>query len=240
MTSNDQRFNNILGEEYELLKLAYPHYDELQQAVGQAIREHFKDSQVGSIVTMEVGCGTGITTKFLLDSDSRVRVVAVDNEKKMIDQIQDNLNRWQASNRVTVIESEVGEYLKNIPDSSFDAVASGFVIHNFEQNFRRQIISEIFRVLKPGGIFVNGDKYAHDDPEKRQEIYREQIAKYDIYDTIGRSDYKKEWLAHMERDEQEDLVFFEGEAKTFMTSIGFKGVETVYRKMMEAVVVGIK
>jgi len=134
----------------------------------------------------------------------------------------------------------VFKYVKEIPDDSFDAVASGFVLHNFGRTDRNILIAEIHRVLKPGGIFVNADKYAHDDPEKRATVYKEQIARYDVYDTIGRSDYKKEWVEHMERDEKEDLVFFEGEAKKYMEKLGFRNIKTNYREMMEAVVSGVK
>ncbi len=205
MTQADHRFGNVLGEEYDLLKLAYPHYDRLQKEIGNVISDHFKGSDQKAISALEIGCGTGITTKFLLECDSRLHIVAVDNEKKMLDQIKVNIDRWNAASRIDLVESEVSAYLKSTPDASFDVVASGFVVHNFEQKFRDSVIAEIFRVLKPGGLFVNGDKYAHNDPQIRAKIYKEQIERYNVYDGIGRSDYKKEWVEHMDRDEKDDL-----------------------------------
>ncbi len=240
MNNTDKRFDNALGEEYELLKLAYPHYDEFETKIGTTIADHFKDSSLSQIKTLEIGSGTGITTKFLLECDARLHIVAVDNEKKMMDQISSNLNQWGASARVTLVEKDIIDYLKEVPDNSFDVVTSGFVLHNIEHTIRDNVVSEIYRVLKPGGIFVNGDKYSENDPTLRQKIYNEQISRFDVYNTIGRSDYKKEWLEHMARDEEPDLLFIEGEAKEYMTNLGFKNVATNYREMMEAVISGIK
>jgi tRNA (cmo5U34)-methyltransferase len=240
MNSNDKRFDNALGEEYELLKLAYPHYDSFETMIGTVIAEHFKDNPLSSIKTLEIGSGTGITTKFLLECDPRLQIVAVDNEKKMMEQISENLKRWDAVSRVTLIEKEIMDYLKDVPDASFDVVTSGFVLHNIENGTRDKLIAEIYRILKPDGIFVNGDKYSENDPVVRQEIYEKQIARFDVYDSIGRSDYKKEWLEHMARDEESDLLFIEGKAKEFMISLGFKHVATNYREMMEAILSGVK
>ena len=240
MNPNDLRFDNVLGEEYDILKLAYPHYDELQRRLSSVIADHHKDRETETIKVLEIGCGTGITTKFLLDCDPRITITAIDNDKKMLEQIKENLETWNVKDRVLLVEAEVGAYLTSVSDFTFDAVASSFVLHNLELNFRQKVISEIFKVLKTGGIFVNGDKYANDDPKKRAEIYKEQIARYDIFDTINRSDYKKEWVEHMDRDEKEDLVFFEGEAKKYMEKVGFREVKTNYREMMEAIISGIK
>lgn len=236
----NQRFHNALGEEYDLLKLAYPHYDRLQDEIGKAIADHYKNSNSSTITVLELGCGTGITTDALLRCDSRTRITALDGEEKMIVQARENVKNWKAEDRVTIIQTEIGKFLNETGDASFDVVASGFVLHNIENSIREKIIAEIYRVLKPGGIFVNGDKYACDDLALRKKIYDEQIARYDVYDTIGRSDYKKEWLAHMDRDEKEDLLFIEGPAKDYMKHLGFKNVTTSYREFMEAVVVGEK
>ena len=59
----------MLGEEYDLLKLAYPHYDQLELSASEVITAHFADSDLLTIRTLEIGCGSGITTKFLLECD---------------------------------------------------------------------------------------------------------------------------------------------------------------------------
>src|SRR3989344_6454871 len=95
-----KRFDNVLGEEYDLLKLAYPHYDQLELSASEVITAHFADSDLLTIRTLEIGCGSGITTKFLLECDQRLHVVAIDNEPKMLKAFRENLVKWEAEDRV--------------------------------------------------------------------------------------------------------------------------------------------
>jgi len=239
-TKQYNEFNNILGEEYDLLKLVYPHYDRIQESVGDVFSEHFKSNANPHIKTLEVGSGTGITTKVLLGCSPKIRIIAVDNEEKMMEQLETNLHEWHATDQVVLVKKDIESYLKEVSDNTFNCVVSGNVIHNMDQSEKERIVSEIYRVLKPGGIFINADKYANSDPEVREKVFQEQISRYNVYDTIGRSDYKKEWLEHMHNDERPERIFIEGVAKSYMIKIGFKKVTTHYREMMEAVVSGIK
>ncbi len=70
-------------------------------------------------------------------------------------------------------------------------------------------------------IVRNGDKYAQDDSNLHAETLRKQRVRYDRYETIGRPDYKRAMIEHMERDEKDDLIFRENEAKRFMELVGF-------------------
>jgi len=237
---NSPRFNNVLADEYDLLKMAIPHYDTVEGEVGKAVVSHFSGSSRHLIQVLEIGPGSGITTKVLLDCDPRTSLVAVDNEEKMLKQVRDRVTGWGADSRVSLVNREIGRYLASIPNCSFDVVASAFVLHNLEYRYREEIIRQIHRVLVPGGLFVNADKYALDDQRKRAEAYQEQIRRYDVYDSIGRPDYKAEWIEHYKTDEQPHIVFVEGLAKAHMREVGFLEVATVYRELMEAVVIGKK
>ena len=119
-------------------------------------------------------------------------------------------------------------------------MATGFVIHNIEYRLREKLIAEIYRVLRHGGIFVNADKIARDDMEKRAEVYVEQIRRFDVFDEIGKPDIKTEWIEHYKIDEQPHIVYVESIALAQMSRVGFRGASVIYREMMEAVVVGAK
>ena len=75
------RFEGVIGgSEYDLLKLAMPHYDELQAQIGAVVREHLSSLMYHKrFKVLEIGPGSGITTKALLDCDPRITITAVDN-----------------------------------------------------------------------------------------------------------------------------------------------------------------
>ncbi len=240
MNTNDARFHNVLGDDYDVTVVAYPHHDELQNTVGNKIKEFFKNSPEKELHVLEIGFGTGLTTKVLLDADPRIVVTALDNEPKMVEHLNVKLKKWNALGRVHVKQIDIIEYLKNAPDASFDAVSSVFTIHNFDPKLREVMHKDIYRVLKPGGIFVNGDKIAHDDPMLHEQAFKRQDARFAIYDVMNRPDMKKATTEHQERDNQPDLIFKENEATTLLNSVGFIDVKIFWRVDMEATIFGVK
>ncbi|MFA6432541.1 MAG: class I SAM-dependent methyltransferase [Candidatus Paceibacterota bacterium] len=238
--TDSQRFSNVLGDEYDRLKEMMPHYDRHQEQVALAFSQHSRWPYITAPRILEIGPGTGITTKRLLEAEPHARIVAVDNEPKMITQLRANLQQWGMSERVLIVEAEIGDYLAGVGANEFHFVVSSFVLHNLESGRRNGLVGEIYRVLLPGGLFVNGDKYAQDDEDERALAYRRQISRFKIYDLNHKSNYGAEWITHYERDRQPDLLFIEGVAKKDMRKIGFEKVITTYREAMEAVITGQK
>lgn len=237
--NKDDRFSGTPGEEYELLLMAYPHYEELQNTVGQSIKETFAESDAKELNILEIGCGTGITSKVLLDSDQRVKLAALDNEEIMLNQAKEKLTDYKKE-RVNFVLDDVLHYIENLPDNSLDSVASVLVLHNFKKEFRKKVIEQVYRVLKPGGLFVNGDKYALDDDAMHRKSYEDQVKMFDKYDAIGRSDYKEHWINHYKEDDHVGVIFREAEAKETLKELGFKDIKVIYRQMMEATIQAIK
>ena len=75
----NKRFHGKAGTEYELLfKLACPHFEELENNLGNAIKKYFQNSNMQKIKVLEIGCGPGYTTLIILNSDKRTKIVAVE------------------------------------------------------------------------------------------------------------------------------------------------------------------
>ena len=58
----NKRFSGKAGEEYDLFKLACPHFEELENKVAKEISKQYKDSYLNEIEVLEIGCGPGFTT----------------------------------------------------------------------------------------------------------------------------------------------------------------------------------
>ncbi len=109
MFKDDFRFHDVLGDEYDLSVMAYPHHDEFQKAIGEVIRRKFRDSELEEIKVLEIGCGTGITSRILLECDPRTRIVSIDNEPKMILQVKANVASRKTENRMAVVQADAME-----------------------------------------------------------------------------------------------------------------------------------
>ena len=226
-----KRFHGLAGQEYDLFRLVCPHLDEFQAKVGETLKKRAIKE------VLEIGCGTGITTRVILNAKKTVKVIAIDNEKNMIQQARKNISR----KRVRFVLQDALAFLKKLPDDSIEVVASAFTIHNFHRNYRLQVFKEIHRVLKKGGLFVNGDKYVHDDPKRFKKELRWQFNKFrEVYDSLGRPDLRKEWIKHYAEDARPQLIMKEGVFKKQMKDIGFWKIKRVYRKRTEAVYVAEK
>ena len=126
--------------------------------------------------------------------------------------------------------------LKAIPDKSVDIFASVWVVHNLQPEYREQLFPEIARILKIGGLFINGDKYARNEADLQAQDLESQIMAFDVFDTLSRSDLKKEWTEHYREDEK--IKITENEQIQILQGLEFKDVAVQYRKGMEAIITG--
>lgn len=103
---------------------------------------------------LDVGCGSGnLTLTAKLYAGSTGSVFGIDASPEMIE-----VARKKTKQSGTNVTFEVGliEQLP-FPEATFDVVISRLVIHHLPDNLKRQGFAEIFRVLKPGGVFFLTD-----------------------------------------------------------------------------------
>jgi ubiquinone/menaquinone biosynthesis C-methylase UbiE len=93
---------------------------------------------------LDVGCGTGLFTELILDTQCPAAVVAVDAAEAQIEHARRKPNTRRADFRVGDAQA------LPFPDATFDVVASALVI-NFIPD-RPRALSEMRRVTRPGGI----------------------------------------------------------------------------------------
>ncbi len=227
-------FTGRIGEEYELLRILCPNAALLAEQLG---REVAAWGAGAPLIGLEIGCGTGISTLALLDSYEQLRLVAVDSAATMIGQARENLAAFVTAKRVTFIESDALAFLEARPAASFDVIASNYAIHNFTQAYRRRVLEELFRVLKPGGLFVNGDRYAIDDAAQHLALTQATLRHwFKIFGEMQRYDLLEDWVAHLASDESVDHIMPLSPALTEMDEIGFAPVEILFRDGVDTLV----
>ena len=118
--------------------------EEVYQKKLKITREYFHpDMEV-----LELGCGTGSTAISHAPFVKHIR--ALDFSTRMIEIAQRKADAAQIGN-VAFEQANVEEL--NISDDSYDAVLGLSVLHLLEN--KERAISRIYKILKPGGIFVS-------------------------------------------------------------------------------------
>ncbi len=239
-SEHDARFSEVLGGgEYDELLLALEYYDEFQAETGQALHEYLSHNCENQeiVQVLEAGPGTGITTIQLIKADPRVRIISVDNELKMLEAVKAKFaNVEELQERVKFVFSDILAYLESCEDGSLDAFASVYTLHNFKPDFRRQVLGEISKKLKPGGIFINGDKYARQaqmhqtdfDGEinnyKKFSIHADELEK--AGDHKGASHFREvqqAWVKHADEDETNKITV--DEQNDIFEELGFEDIK---------------
>jgi len=102
--------------------------------------EHFP---VGGEV-LDIGCGRG---EFLaLRAESGRRGLGRDLSDSMLEEAR--------ARDLPCVKADALEYLKGRPPASLDGVFAAQVIEHLEPDYLRRLVSECFRVLRPGGVVL--------------------------------------------------------------------------------------
>ncbi len=106
---------------------------------------------------LELGTGTGETTRRLLARHSGAHVVGVDESEAM-------LLSARAALPAERVELRVARLQDPLPEGSFDLVASALAVHHLADGEKQELFSRIAAVLGPGGRFVLADVVVPEDP----------------------------------------------------------------------------
>lgn len=114
-------------------------------------------------------------------------------------------------------------------------------LHNFLDSYRQEVICECYRILKLGGQFINGDRYAFDDISQHTRVIQEEVAGYfKVLTNINRLDLLEHWIVHLFSDESESRVMRETTALQQLRGCGFSDVSLTHRIEVNALVSAIK
>jgi len=100
------------------------------------------------IAYADLACGTGGLLKPALAAFPRLKGIGVDLSEPYL-----NVARERIATRRASYVNAMAETLP-FADSSLDVISCVFLFHELPPKVRRQVISEVARVLKPGGSFL--------------------------------------------------------------------------------------
>ncbi|MBW4678089.1 MAG: class I SAM-dependent methyltransferase [Desmonostoc geniculatum HA4340-LM1] len=103
---------------------------------------------------LDLCCGSGQTTEFLVKLSQNV--TGLDASPKSLQRARQNVPS----------ASYVEAFAEEMPfaDNLFDVVHTSVALHEMQPQQLRKIINEVYRVLKPGGVFTLVDFHAPTNP----------------------------------------------------------------------------
>ena len=137
--------------------------DVMRRQVIPPVTRFLRDAALppGRVRLLDVACGTGRTLRQLATAHPDLRYHGVDLSPYYV----------MAARRLLADVPEVSLAVENgeaLPyaDGAFDVVTSVYLFHELPRNARRNVVAEMWRVLRPGGLLVIEDScQPADSPE---------------------------------------------------------------------------
>jgi tRNA (cmo5U34)-methyltransferase len=157
----------------ETIREEVPAYDELQDAVAQAT------AGIHAERVLELGVGTGQTSRRVLDLHPAAELVGIDESAEML----------AAASADVAADLRVSRLEDPLPGGTFDLVVSALAVHHLDGAGKADLFARVAERLRPGGRFVLGDVVVPDDPV-------DVVTPIDgVYDQPSTIDDQVRWLA---------------------------------------------
>ena len=151
-------------------------YDELQDRVAAAT------VGVEARRILELGVGTGETSRSVLPLHPGARLTGIDSSAEMLKRARGTLPPEQ-------VEALTVSWLEDpLPGGPYDLVVSALAVHHLDATGKRDLFARVAEVLARGGRFVLGDVVV---PERPEDALIELTEGFDVPDS---TDDQLAWL----------------------------------------------
>lgn len=110
---------------------------------------------------LDIGCGDGVLAFAIAQHFRDATAVLLDHSAPMLDKARANAGNMVDSIHFCNADYSDPKWTDAVASlSPFDLVVSGYSIHHQPDDRKREIYSEIFHMLEPGGMFINMEHVA--------------------------------------------------------------------------------
>jgi tRNA (cmo5U34)-methyltransferase len=189
---------------------------------------------------LDLGCGDGILGHFLLDRFPIANGLFLDFSDPMLDAARTKVGSLRNATvaKVDFASPQWQDMAKS--HGPFDIVVSGFAIHHQPDKRKREIYTEVFGLLAPGGIFLNLEHVAS-ATKAGQELFDDFFVDH-LFDFHSRSDSDatRESIAehyYKRPDKKENILAPVQDQCKWLEQIGFADVDCFF-KVFELAIFG--
>lgn len=128
----------------------YNKYALVQRYAANRLNEQLPDINQSNLNILEIGCGTGLVTKLLVEKYPNANITVSDISAKMLDVCKSNLIEAQLSvNNISFLQLDVEN---EILTDNYDLIVSGLTAQWFDEF--EGTIRKVMSALNPDGFFV--------------------------------------------------------------------------------------
>ena len=192
---------------------------------------------------LDIGCGNGILGKYLLGNFPNANGIFTDLSDTMLEAASENLKDHPESKVIKADFSTPGWLGKLKEEQPFDIIISGFSIHHLADQRKKELYSEIYKLLSPGGIFINMDHVESATPDVEslfEQYYIDHLHNYQFKtdSEITRDEVAENFINRP--DKEEDKPALVDDQCSWLKEIGFKDVDCFFKLFVIAIFGGRK
>ncbi len=193
---------------------------------------------------MDLGCGDGILAAMILEEFPDSDGVLVDHSPPMLTAAEKELAGF--AGRIHLVEADYGQetWIGSVKEyAPLDLVVSGFSIHHQPDASKYRIYSDIFEIIRAGGMFINMEHVA--SPTERLAELWDQIRVDSLYELAMQRKLNKTRAAvekkYFERPDREANLFSSVETQCdWLRQIGCVDVDCFFKYFELAVFGGCR
>jgi ubiquinone/menaquinone biosynthesis C-methylase UbiE len=186
---------------------------------------------------LDVGAGSGILSRILLERYPQAHTVLVDFSEPMLEAARQQFSDEQAA----IFKGDLNQpdWIKLVQAyAPFDVAVSGYAIHHLLDERKRSLYREIHELLKPGGIFVNIEHVASPSPWV-ESLFIESFAD-NLYAATAHEGYTRQQIVERLHEDDGDICASVEDQCAWLRAIGYQDVDCYMKIYAFAVFGGLK
>lgn len=147
---------NLIADEYDNNRKKFiPCFNDFYQNTTRFIASNISSPKR----ILDLGAGTGLLSYFWFKYFAASEYVLVDIADEMLNIAR---KRFSGLNNVSY---QILNYSNELPDGTFDVIASALSIHHLEDDEKSKLFARIYDKLPSNGLFVNYDQFCAGHPK---------------------------------------------------------------------------
>jgi tRNA (cmo5U34)-methyltransferase len=221
-----QHFDHEAAEFDRIIVRLIPHYATMVEALVAAV----PFAVTTPIRVVDLGCGTGTIARRVLERFPDAHVTCVDLADNMIALAKAKLHDFRQVRYV------VGDFNHFEFDAAYDLVISALALHHLvTDQDKRNLYRKIFASLNPGGVFYNADVVLA-STDHLQALSMRQWQKFMLC-SVSEVEIDEQWIPKYQTEDHPAKLT---DQLSWMTEIGFAGVDVLWKYYNFAVYGGVR